>query len=78
MGIADIRRAVDKGLRGSATCSSCTLAYEKGEAPGQRLIVTVNHGNTVEEVSRLIPHGTNVVDQAQQIGAEIATQIEGA
>lgn len=78
MGIADVRRAVDKGLAGKASCSACTLAYEKGETPGQRLIVTINHGNTTAEVSRLVPHGTNIVDQAQQIGIEYAAQIEGA
>lgn len=78
MGIADVRRAVEKGLAGKATCSGCTLSYEKGEQPGQRLIVTIHHGNQVAEVSRLVPHGTNIVDQAQQIGVEYAADIEGA
>jgi hypothetical protein len=73
MGIADVRRAFDKGLAGKAACVGATMRYAKGDNPGQLLRFDVHLKNgSAQVVEGVVPHNTDINEQARQMGATFA------
>ncbi len=76
MGMADVRRAFHEGLGGKATCTDAQMTYSKGDEPGQSLVFRVQTaGGDSRIVERVIPHGSNLNDEAKLMATTFAATL---
>jgi len=79
MGIADVRKAFEAGLSGAAQVKWFTMRYAKEDFSRTQVIeyeLAKADGSTVMG-ARNVAHGSSLADRLKQIGAEVASELNG-